>query len=159
MDVPNFWTPHYAWTYLEEDEGRGSPNWVAKEKERCEAYTFDYMRTNVAYYRQYLLLPEGIESRISYLNFDGIGKDAEIWVNGQAAGVHSGLFTPTRLEVSGLVRPGLNVITVKVGDFSAFDITDIIVPGVADREAIDNKSSQNYPNGMLFSQNLGIWQG
>jgi hypothetical protein len=151
MDVPNFWTPHYAWTYMDADQGRGSANWVRKEKSRCEGYTFDYETTNVAYYRQHIFLPPDITGRTSHITFHGIGKDAEIWVNGKDAGVHAGLFTTTKLDVSNLLQAGENIITVKVGDFMLYDITDPSVPGVIEREPIDRKFGERlYPNGMLL---------
>lgn len=159
MDVPNFFTPHYAWTYMDEDQGRGSANWVEREKERCSNYTFDYETTNVAFYKQYVTLFGDLTGRTYSLTFDGIGKDGEVWVNGLPAGVHSGLFTTSKFDVTHLVKPGENTITVKVGDFTSFDITDPSVPGVVEREPIEKKLGASYPNGMLFSRNLGIWQG
>jgi hypothetical protein len=159
MDVPNFWTPHYAWTYMDEDQGRGSANWVEKEKERCTNYTFDYETTNVAFYRHYVTLHGDLTGRTFSLTFDGIGKDGEVWVNGLPAGVHSGLFTTSKFDVTHLVKPGENMITVKAGDFTSFDILDPSVPGVVERVPIEKKLGASYPNGMLFSRNLGIWQG
>jgi Glycosyl hydrolases family 2, sugar binding domain len=159
MDVPKFWTPLYAWTYMDEDQGRGSANWVERENTRCESYTFDYETTSVAFYKKHVTLPLDITGRTCFLTFDAIGKDAEVWVNGLPAGVHSGMFSAAKFDVTSFVRPGENIIVVKAGEFTDFDITNDFLPGVAERRPIEKKTSQNYPNGMLFGRNLGIWQG
>ena len=48
-------------------------------------------------------LPSG---KRHFLQFDGVGNIADVWVNGVHAGRHSGAFSRFRLDVSDLLRPG-----------------------------------------------------
>ena len=50
----------------------------------------------------------------AFLRFGAVDYSAAVYVNGKLAGKHTGGFTPFALEVTGLLRPGTNQITVGV---------------------------------------------
>jgi beta-galactosidase len=63
MTVPNFWNPMRVWLHGEKynTASKGvSDNYFQKETDRCEAYTFDYKKTSVGWYRQWIYLSDPI---------------------------------------------------------------------------------------------------
>lgn len=65
-------------------------------------------------YRHEFELPDPLPPERYELEFDGIGYEAEIYVNGRHAGRHHGDFVFSRLEVTGLVKPGKNLVALRV---------------------------------------------
>src|SRR6201985_593662 len=66
LEVPNFWNPIHVWLHGEKYNtgSKGvSDNYFQKEAARCEAYTFDYKKTNVGWYRQWIDLPKKIKKK------------------------------------------------------------------------------------------------
>lgn len=51
-----------------------------------------------------------------FLEFDGVFQEAEAFVNGHAAGSHRGGYTGFSLDISPFVKPGGNVIAVRVNN-------------------------------------------
>jgi beta-mannosidase len=49
------------------------------------------------------------------LRFDSVDYFADVYVNGKLAGSHEGSFQPFELDVTALVKPGGNVVAVRVG--------------------------------------------
>lgn len=62
-------------------------------------------------------LPEGV-GPLS-IHFAGVDDDAAVWVNGRAAGSHTGYSDPFVLDLDGLARPGKNTVVVQVMDHGA----------------------------------------
>jgi beta-galactosidase len=71
-------------------------------------------------YRRHFALPEGWEQaeRI-VLRFDGVESLFRVWVNGEEAGGASGSRLAHEFDVTGSVRPGDNVVAVRVHQWSA----------------------------------------
>jgi beta-galactosidase len=60
---------------------------------------------------------DGSEIGLSHaLEFKGVFQDATVWVNDERVGRHLGGYTPFRIDISGHLRPGTNVITVLVSN-------------------------------------------
>lgn len=70
----------------------------------------------VAWYARELGYPT--PSKPVILFFGGVDDDADIWLNGEKVGSHSGYSEPFYLEVSELLRPGKNELVVRVRDYS-----------------------------------------
>lgn len=70
----------------------GSDTYFQNETDRCKNYTFDYEKTKVGWYRQWIELPEGISNKQLELAFDAVSKVAEVYVNGTKAGANIGRF-------------------------------------------------------------------
>ena len=66
------------------------------------------------FYRREFDLPAPLPQGRLELQFDGIGYEAEIFLNGKHAGHHQGDFVPTKLDVTGLAVPGRNLLALRV---------------------------------------------
>ena len=68
----------------------------------------------MGWYDRTVVIPRSWEGKTVFLRFAAVYHDATVWVNGTKAGDHRGSgFTPFRLDVTRLVRPGaVNVIRV-----------------------------------------------
>jgi len=76
---------------------------------------------SVAWYRRTFALPEADAGRRLWLEFDGVFRDAEVFVNGWFIGHHESGYSSFRYDITDVVNPGRqNVIAVKV-DASQFE--------------------------------------
>jgi beta-galactosidase len=74
-----------------------------------------YLSYTVGWYRKHLAIPASDEGRVLRLDFDGVFRDCEVWLNGTFLGRHPGGYTPFSYDISTLVKPGEdNVISVRV---------------------------------------------
>jgi beta-galactosidase len=73
-----------------------------------------YLPGGEGWYRHALVLSADDAKRVLRLNFEGVYMDADIWLNGQPVGKHRYGYTAFSLDLSGKVRPGRNVIAVRV---------------------------------------------
>lgn len=74
-----------------------------------------YLPYEVAWYRKRITVPESDQGKILRLDFDGIFRDSEVWLNGEFLGHHLSGYTPFSYDISHLVKPGTdNIITVRV---------------------------------------------
>lgn len=157
IDVPNMWKPMKSWMH---GFNRGvSDNFEKVEKERCDKYTFDYKNSRSGYYRHWLDLPEGINSKKVFIDFSAVAKVAEVWVNGNNAGKHIGMFSNFKYEIGKYLKGGKNLISVKVND----DISQVVVNGdqietVAISVEVTKEMLNSLPKGMHDKEAVGIWQ-
>jgi beta-galactosidase len=162
MTVPNFWNPLLVWLYGERynTASKGtSDNYFQKEMDRCSAYTFDYKKTTIGWYRQWLELPANIKGKDLELSFDAVSKVADVWVNGVKAGSHVGMFGDFKVNATGLLKPGKNLITVEVTRDYVKDIKDANkVMGVAVTVEVTQKMLKDIAHGFLDEDPAGIWQ-
>lgn len=119
MHVPESWVPLQAWlegeTFANNGMNKGqSDSYWLEAYGRCMNYTFDWQDTQCAWYRHYIDLPAGIETKDVILDFEGIALESEIYVNGIKLRHNIGMFAPMSIDASGCVRAGRNVIAVKV---------------------------------------------
>lgn len=65
-----------------------------------------------------------------WLQFDGASIVADVWLNGEKLGQHSGAFTAFRFDVTGKLKAGKNVLMVKTDNSQAVSDTDLtaIIP-------------------------------
>ena len=164
MTVPSFWNPIRIWLYGETmNQGKFSKGvsdaYYRKETARCEAYTFDYKKTGAAWYRQWLELPSGIENKNAELVFDAISKMASIYVNGTLVATHVGMFGEIKVNASGLLKPGKNLIAVLVTRDYVKDIKDADkVVDVAVTVPVTNEMLKDIAHGFYGGNPAGIWQ-
>ncbi len=162
MTVPNFWNPIRVWLHGEKynTAGKGvSDNYFQKETDRCEAYTFDYKKTSVGWYRQWIYLPDGVNGKDLQLSFDAVSKVAEVYINGIKAGSHIGMFGDFQINATGLLTPGKNLITVKVVRDYVKDIKDADkIAGVAVTVEVTQKMVHDLAHGFFNDDPAGIWQ-
>ena len=71
------------------------------------------MRQGKGWYRRSFAVPVALNGRRLFLEFDGVSKIADVWVNGQHVGSHAGAFGRFRFDLTALVRPGSNSLAVR----------------------------------------------
>jgi beta-galactosidase len=68
----------------------------------------------VGWYRLRFRAPPASTMRHYFLQFDGVGAIAEVWLNGHYLGKHAGAFSRFRFDASAAIRPsGENLLVVK----------------------------------------------
>jgi len=178
MSVPNFWNPIRIWLHGETmpsptgAQPKGvSDTYYQQETDRCEGYTFDYRKTNVAWYRQWVELPANIEGKNMTLTFDAVSKVAEIYINGELAGSHIGMYGEIQVDGSKLLKPGRNLVAVKVtrraegsSSESGSAAIDFFYSSVRESEQEGGKVSvksnilKDIAHGFYGDDPAGIWQ-
>jgi len=83
--------------------------WNATDGEHGGAYY-----RGAAWYRRVIQRPAVPAGRREYIEFDGATMAADVWVNGRLAGRHEGGYARFRLDVTQWLRPGRNVLAVRV---------------------------------------------
>ncbi len=74
-----------------------------------------YPQNSVARYRRTFELPKEDEARRIWLSFDGVYRDATVWVNGWLVKRHESGYSPLREDITDALNfGGRNVITVRV---------------------------------------------
>jgi len=69
----------------------------------------------VAFYRRKFKVPANWEGKVVHLNFDAVNFFSEVWINDQAAGYHEGGYTPFKLCIDKMLKPGEeNVLILRV---------------------------------------------
>lgn len=165
MNVPGFWNPVRNWLHLQDSHlphsGSGiSDNYREKEQARCNAFTFDYQKTQSAWYRHAVELAVDVKSKKWVLHFDAVSKIADVYVNGQLAGRHIGMFGDFEYDISRYLHRGKNIIAVKVvvrKDEKAADADEKVTQAVS--VDITNEMLNSLPYGMFRGDEGGIWQG
>lgn len=73
-----------------------------------------FPENNVGWYRRTFELPKEDEGKRIRLTFDGVYRDATVWVNGWLVGRHESGYYPFREDISDVVRfGGKNTVTVR----------------------------------------------
>ncbi len=162
MSVPNFWNPSRIWLHGESFEGHQkgvSDIYFQKETDRCKNYSFDYTKTKAAWYRQWIELPSNVKSKHITLNFDAVSKVAQVYINGQLAGSHIGMFGDFEIDGSNLFRAGKNLIAIRVvRDFiNKIEDGDKIID-VAVSVPVTNSMIKDIAHGFFKDEPAGIWQ-
>ena len=84
-----------------------------------------------AWYRTHFDLPAA-GNRATYLVFDGVSTIADVFINGRLAGQHRGAYTRFVVDATAHVRPGDNVLAVRVSD-APQDTADTLPSGRSKR--------------------------
>lgn len=185
MTVPSFWNPSRIWLHGETmptpngPESKGvSDRYYQSETDRCENYSFDFRRLKYAWYRQIVNLPENIRGKNIELNFDAVSRVADVYINGEKAGSHIGMFGDFKIDASKYLHPGRNVIVVRVTGKadgketeSGSDAIDFFYASVRESEQENGKVDLNkeenqsplnlvrdLPHGFWGNEPAGIWQ-
>jgi beta-mannosidase len=76
-----------------------------------------------SYRREFDATEEMLSAKRVWLNFQQLDLVATIVLNGQTVGTHRNVFYPCRVEITGKLRPGKNVLAVHL-DSGLYDIAD-----------------------------------
>ena len=69
-------------------------------------------------YRREFVIPAEVEDRQLFLRFEGVDSAFHLFINGKAAGFSKGSRLPAEFDISSFVRPGKNILAVKVYQWS-----------------------------------------
>lgn len=72
----------------------------------------------VGSYRKTFIVPSGFKDKQLFLHFEGVSSAFFVWVNGQEAGYNQGANEPAEFDVTKLVKPGKNTVSVMVFQYS-----------------------------------------
>ncbi|UKT65432.1 beta-galactosidase GalB [Pedobacter mucosus] len=70
--------------------------------------------TGIGWYRKEFLAPANFKTRLITVEFDGVYKNSEVWINGKYLGKRPYGYSSFPYEISGFLKAGKNVIAVKV---------------------------------------------
>jgi beta-galactosidase len=74
-----------------------------------------YLPVEVAWYRKHFVIPQSDQGRILQLEFGGVFRDSQVWLNGQFLGSHLGGYTGFYFDITKAARCGAdNVLVVRV---------------------------------------------
>ena len=91
------------------------PSDPARPGKVTDARRRGYLPTEVAWYRRHFSIPESDKRKILQLEFGGIFRDSQVWLNGQFLGKHSSGYTGFFLDITKAARFGAdNVLLVRV---------------------------------------------
>jgi beta-galactosidase len=80
-----------------------------------------YLPYPVGWYRKHFSIPAAEQGKVLQLEFGGVFRDSQVWLNGQYLGHHPGGYTPFYYDISKVARYGArNVLVVRV-DPSQFE--------------------------------------
>ncbi len=99
------------------------------------------------WYRRQVSLPPAWAGKRVLLRFGAVDYRAMVWVNGQLAGSHEGGSTPFYFDITTLIRPGSNLITVRAED----PPTDRFIPR-------GKQYWEPQSRGIFYKRTSGIWQ-
>ncbi|GEM_PF-360346 len=109
------------------DRGFDDSAWKAVTLPRAwnedDAFRVDIteLPTGVAWYRKQFVLPPGAAGAKVLLEFEGVRQAAEVFLNGEAIGLHEDGITPFGFDISARVRPAPEVNVVAVRTDNAWD--------------------------------------
>jgi len=72
----------------------------------------------VGSYRRTFTVPSGFKEKQLFLHFEGVASAYFVWVNGQEVGYNQGANEPAEFDVTKLVKPGKNTVSVMVFQYS-----------------------------------------
>ncbi len=99
------------------------------------------------WYRRAFTVPAGWKGKRVLLNFGAVDYRARVWVNGQMAGEHEGGSVPFGFDITPLLKPGANTVTVRAED----PPEDRYIP--RGKQYWEPKS-----RGIFYTRTSGIWQ-
>jgi len=98
VDLPHDWSIEGATSPTEPSAGGGG-----------------FFPTGVGWYRRTFLAPSPSEGRLVRVEFDGVYRNAEVWINGHRLGLHPYGYTPFRFDLTPHLRlGGENTLAVRV---------------------------------------------
>jgi beta-galactosidase len=79
----------------------------------------------IGWYRRHVTAGSEVSGRRVYLQFDGANIVTDVFVNGTQIGEHRGGFARFRFDVTAAIKPGDNVIAVKVDNSAVTDVAPL----------------------------------
>ena len=99
------------------------------------------------WYRRTFRLPADWPDGLTFLHFGAVDYRASVFVNGERAGEHTGGYSSFSFDITGLLTPGENVITVYVQDLQR-----------SGRQPRGKQCGTYASQGCEYTRTTGIWQ-
>jgi len=159
FERPDWLTLNGAWDFALDDTDAGlDAHWYTAPKfarQITVPYCFESKLSGIGdtsfhpwvWYNRQVTLPANWQGRRVLLHFGAVDYQSMVWVNGQLAGSHEGGNTPFKFDITPLLKPGANSITVRAWD----PPTDKLIP--RGKQYWDPKSK-----GIFYTRTSGIWQ-
>ena len=162
---PQFQREHWLnlngpWEFEFDDGNRGlAEKWAGASKTFSRHITvpfcFESARSGIGdtsfhpwvWYRRAITIPEDWKGRRVLLHFGAVDYRAMVWINGRLAGRHEGGNTPFQFDITRLLKPGSNTLTVRAED----PPTDRYIP--RGKQYWEPKSAS-----IFYTRTSGIWQ-
>src|SRR5579859_6140842 len=80
-----------------------------------------YLPVEPAWYRKTISIPAADQGRRLWLEFDGVYRDSQMWLNGHFLGRHVSGYTSFRYDMSEVAKPGANNLLVVRVDPTRFE--------------------------------------
>ena len=100
----------YEQKCFEEQKSLNNLGTLGKEGESAKLFS---VYPGPGWYRKKVTIPADWKGKVPWLIFHGVHREAEVWVNGQPAGVHHSYLTPFRIDLSAHAKAG-ETITIAV---------------------------------------------
>jgi beta-galactosidase/beta-glucuronidase len=149
-----------VWEFEFDDGNHGlEGDWAAGNKTFSRHITvpfcFESARSGIAdtsfhpwaWYRRSVTIPGDWNGRRVLLHFGAVDYRAMVWINGRFAGRHEGGNTPFQFDITDLLKPGANSVTVRAED----PPTDRYIP--RGKQYWELKSAS-----IFYTRTSGIWQ-
>jgi beta-galactosidase/beta-glucuronidase len=148
------------WEFEFDDKDSGlDQNWASAAKKFTRTilvpFCFESKKSGIGdtsfhpwvWYRRSVTIPPAWKGKRMLLHFGAVDYRAMVWINGQHAGAHEGGSVPFSFDITPLLKPGANVITVRVED----PPTDLFIP--RGKQFWEPKSRS-----IFYTRTTGIWQ-
>lgn len=76
----------------------------------CDSKLGEWISDRTWVYRKEFSAPHLEEKQRVFLCFEGIDYSGEIFLNGESLGTHTGMYLPWRMEITGRLKPGKNLV-------------------------------------------------
>jgi beta-galactosidase len=73
-----------------------------------------YLPTGVGWYRKHFTLPESVQDRHIWIEFDGVYMNSEVWINGHYLGKYPNGYMGFSYDLTSHLRDGENLLSVRV---------------------------------------------
>ncbi|HOP69770.1 MAG TPA: glycoside hydrolase family 2 TIM barrel-domain containing protein [Bacillota bacterium] len=97
------------------------------------------------YYKREFTIDEGFLKDKTLLHFGAVDSHCDVYLNGQYLGFHSGGYLPFSFDVTGIIKAGPNVLTLRVSD-------------PTDTSYISRGKQVLKRGGIWYTAQSGIWQ-
>jgi len=102
----------YEQKCFEEQKSLNNLGTLGKEGESAKLFS---VYPGPGWYRKKVTIPADWTGKVPWLVFDGVHREADVWVNGQSAGAHQSYLIPFRIDLSGHANAGESIsIVVRV---------------------------------------------
>lgn len=102
---------------------------------------------NAAWYKRTIVLPAKWQGKRVLIHFEACDHTSTVWVNGKKAGVHEGGYTPFTLDITGVLKPGENLLVVRARDHQR-----------SGQQPIGKQSIRYNSYSCFYRRTTGIWQ-